>query len=137
MFSRILGVTLLALALPLAACKNPITAVASTYDLVVGATVSQGKVSALHSGIQVTERTTNAYLETCITPANAGITGCDKPTVGKVAKALRAVRAADDDLVAALQVAQKSGSSVGVASTVYNVAVDAANALTAAKPAAS
>lgn len=133
MKTRFLGALLLACALPLASCGNPITAIATTYDLVTGATVTQGQASAFHSTIQLTERTTNKYIETCIVPANNGLAGCDKAAIGKVAKALKALRAADDDLVDALKAAQKAGTGVGVASTIYNAAVDGANALTAAK----
>lgn len=127
------GLALLALAL--ASCNNPVTTVTGIYTLVTSATVSQGQAAALHSSIGAVEHTTDTYLETCIKPENNGQPGCDKPTVGKVAKALAAVRAADNDLFNALVVAQKAGSTVQVVSTAYNAAVDAFNALSAAKPA--
>ena len=131
-----LRVAFLLAAFALAGCNNPLTTVTSVYTLVTGATVTQGQAAALHSSISAVESTTNTYIETCVQPANNGQPGCDKATVGKVAKALAAVRAADNDLFNAIVVAQKSGTSVGVVSTSYNAAVDAFNALQTAKPAA-
>lgn len=132
-------ILLLAGALALGGCtwNNPITSAGvGVYDLVTGQTVSQGKAKALHDSIATLQKISNAYIETCIQPANQKLAECSKALVGQVGTYLGASRAADDNLYAAIVAAQAQHSNVKIASTLYNAASSAANALSKAKSAA-
>ena len=121
------------LALALAGCASTLakleagaSAASTAYSVVSTASVTQSQAKGLHDSIALVQKGVDAYLEepTCSPATQAGTACKGLTTAYKVSVALRALRSTDDTLSNAIVAAQSAGTGVGVASTVYNEAVN-------------